>query len=177
MAATVLIREKNEAGEVATDKTGGTVRFKNADNATVDLNNPLLVPSIDREYSYEKWLRAHIGATGPSSQITDLRVYMDGSNDFGTGIKLWGSAVGSYVTPGVPTETNDPPQSPVNGTPAALDDAFGWTSGSPLSLGSGPWSATNTDFGNYLLLVLEVETTAGPALLSAETLTFEYDEI
>jgi len=33
MAATMLIREKNGAGETATDKTSGTIRMKNADNA------------------------------------------------------------------------------------------------------------------------------------------------
>ena len=36
MAATVQIREKNTAGQTATDKTSGTIRFKKADDATVD---------------------------------------------------------------------------------------------------------------------------------------------
>ncbi len=37
MAASVQVRELNGAGETGTDKTSGTVRFKKADNATVDL--------------------------------------------------------------------------------------------------------------------------------------------
>lgn len=177
MAASVLVREKNGAGETATDKTSGTVRFRNSDSATVDLNNPLIVPSSDREYSFEKWLRMHIGATGPSSQITNLDFYMDGAKGWQAGVKLWGRSISAYSTPGVPTETNDPPQSPVNGTPAALTDAFTWTSGSPLSLGAGPFSTINTDMGDYLILVMEVEVGSTPELLTAETATFEYDEI
>lgn len=177
MAATVLVREKNGAGETATDKTSGTVRFKNADDANVDLNNPLIVPTTNREYSYEKWLRMHIGATGPSTQITGLEFYTDGAKGWQAGVKLWARSVSAYSTPGVPTETNDPPQAPVNGTPAAMSDAFGYTSGSPLSLGAGPYSSTNTDMGDYLILVMEVEIGSSPGLLAAETVTFEYDEI
>ncbi len=177
MPATVLVREKNGAGEVATDKTSGTVRFRNTDAATVDLNNPLIVPVANREYSYEKWLRMQIGATGPSSQITNLEFYMDGAKGWAAGIKLWARAVAAFQTPGVPTETNDPPQAPVNGTPAAMTDAFTYTSGSPLSLGAGPFSSTSTDMGSYLILVLEVEIGSDPGLIAAETATFEYDEI
>jgi hypothetical protein len=36
MAATVQIVEKNGAGGTTTDKTSGTIRFKNADNSTAD---------------------------------------------------------------------------------------------------------------------------------------------
>ncbi|UCC92563.1 MAG: hypothetical protein JSW25_07815 [Thermoplasmata archaeon] len=178
MAATVNVREKNGTGETPTNKDGGTVRFKNADNATVDLNNPLIVPTSNREYSYEKWLRFYIGATGPSSQITNLEFYMDGSKGWQAGVKLWADGTETtYSTPGVPTETNDPPQVPVNGTPASASDAFGYTSGTPLSLGSGPYSSTSADMGNYLILVMEVETGSTPELLTAEQATFEYDEI
>lgn len=178
MAATVLILEKNGAGETPSDKTSSTVRFKNADNSTVDLNAPLIVPTTNTEYSFEKWLRMHIGSTGPTSQITNLGFYMDGAKGWAAGIKLWadGSET-TYSTPGAPTETNDPPQTPVNGTPAAMTDAFTYTSGSPLSLGAGPYSTTNTDMGNYLILVVEVEIGSSPGTLTGETATFEYDEI
>lgn len=177
MAASVNVREKNGTAETATNKDGSTVRFKNADNATVDLVNPLIVPTSNREYSYEKWLRMYIGATGPSSQITNLEFYTDGGNPWQTGVKLWAKSVTTYVTPGVPTETNDPPQVPVNGTPAACSDAFGYVSATPLSLGAGPYSTTSADMGLYLVLVLEVETGCTPELLTAEQVTFEYDEI
>jgi hypothetical protein len=173
MAAAVNIREKNGTAETPTNKDGSTVRFKNADNSTVDLNNPLIVPTSNREYSYEKWLQFYIGATGPSSQITNLEFYTDGGNPWQAGVKLWADTDSTYSTPVIPTETNDPPQHDA----ASMSDAFGYTSGTPLSLGTGPYSGTSTDIGDYLVLVMEVETGSTPELLSAESVTFEYDEI
>ena len=173
MAAAVNVREKNGTGEVPTNKDGGTVRFKNADNATVDLVNPLIVPTANREYSYEKWLRFYIGATGPSSQITNLEYYMDGAKGWQAGVKLWADTDATYSTPVIPTETNDPPQHDAS----SMSDAFGYTSGTPLSLGAGPYSSTSADMGSYLVLVMEVEIGSTPELLTAEQATFEYDEI
>jgi len=172
MAATVLVREKNGAGETATDKTSGTVRCKNADNATVDNNNRLIVPASGQEYSFEKWLRMHIGGTGPAVDIQNLEFYMDGANGFGTGVKLWAVNDASYSTPVVPTETDDPPHHDA----VDMNDAFGYTSGSPLVLGAGPFSTINTDMGDYLVLVMEIEPTASPGSLTPETATFAYDE-
>jgi hypothetical protein len=177
MAATVQIREKNGAGQTATDKTSGTVRFKDADNSTVDLNNPLIVPGSGQEYSFEKWLRLHI-ASGTFTQISNLRAYTDGSNGYGTGIKLWHALDGTYSTPAVPTESNDPPQHDAVG----MTDFFAKTSGSPADLdaiNTGPFDSTGLpkDIGDYLVLVVEVEPTASQGLKTAETITFAWDEI
>ena len=89
MAATVIINEHNGAGGAKTDKTSGTVRFKNADDANVDLIDPLVVPGSGQEYSFEKWLRLEITDAGGFTQIDNLRAYSDGTNSFGAGIKLW----------------------------------------------------------------------------------------
>lgn len=175
MVATVIINEKNGAGETETAKTSGTVRFKNADNATVDNNDPLIVPGSNTEYSFEKFLRAEITVV-PDVEITNLEFYMDGANGYTSGIKLWGRGIAAYTTPAVPTETNDPPQIPVGGTPVAATDAFSWTSGAPLTLGAGPFTATG-DIGNYLDLVMEVEIATANGASGDEVATWEYDEI
>ena len=52
MAAIVLIREKNGAGENASDKTSATIRPKMADNPNVDSNDPLVIPATGQNYSY-----------------------------------------------------------------------------------------------------------------------------
>lgn len=176
MVATVLVREKNGVGETATDKTAGTVRFKNADDAVVDANDPLVIPTANREYSFEKFLRMHIGAVVPDNEITNLGFYMDGAKGWAVGVKLWGRGLPAYTTPAVPTETLDPPQIPVGGVPAAATDAFTWTSGAQLSLGAGPFSTINADMGDYVDLVMEVEIGETQGTLTAETATFEYDE-
>lgn len=177
MVATVKVYEKNGSGETATDKTAGTIRFKNADNATVDLINPLSKPAVDTEYSYEKWLR--LGITGGSfSQITNLKAYTDGSNSFGTGIKMWWLTVGSFTEPVKPSISNDPPQH--SATPFV--NAFTYTSESPLDLDSvntGPFdnSGLPKDIGDYLIAVAEVEPTAVQGLKTSETIIFSWDEI
>ena len=76
MAANVIIEEWNGTGgsETRTDKTSGSIRFKNADNATVDLSNPLVVPGSGQEYSYEKWVRLAIEG-GAFTQVDNLQVY------------------------------------------------------------------------------------------------------
>lgn len=177
MAATVLIREKNGAGQTATDKTSSTIRFKKADDATVDLNNPLVVPTSLTEYSYEKWLRMHISA-GTFTQVSNLRCYTDGSSGYGTGIKLWFLPIAAYATPAIPSTSNDPPQH--SATPFV--NAFTYTSGSPLDmddLNTGPFDSTGVpkDIGNYLIAVMEVETGASQGVKTAESLTFSWDEI
>jgi hypothetical protein len=178
MAATVQIVELNGAGPTATDKTSGTVRFKDADNATVDLNNPMVVPPSGQQYSFRKVLRANI-ASGTFTQISNLRAYSDGSNNFGTGIKTWHAVTGTYTQPAVPTESNDPPQFP-GSTP--MTDWFGTNSGSPADMdatNTGPFDSTSlpTQIGDYLNLVLEVEAAASQGVLTGETLTLAWDEI
>ena len=188
MAAGVIIEENNGSdglGEPVTftDKTSGTIRFKNADNSTVDLINPLVVPTSDTEYSFEKWIRLAIEGPGGFTQIDNLQVYTDGSNTFGAGIKVWYAITGTYAAPQIPTQTVDPPQSPAVGSPQEdMADLFDLTSGSP-----GNMDATNTGpftdgspierVGDWLVMVMEVETGASNGVLSAETLTFSYDEI
>lgn len=165
MAAIVTIGEKNGAGGTYTDKTAGTVRFKNADDANVDNNNPLVISAGVTDYSYEKWLRLKIGATGPSVEITNLKFYTDGANGLGTGVGLFAKAVTSYATPAEPTST------------AGYTDAFSYTSGAALSLGAGPYSATNTEIGDHCVMIMTVDDTASQGQTPSETLTFSYDEI
>ena len=183
MAATVIINEYNGASGVKTGKTPGTVRFKNADNATVDLNDPLAVPSSGQEYSFEKWLRLEITDAGGFTQIDNLRAYSDGTNNFGTGVKLWYAVAGAYMQPVVPDEASDPPQSAAAGSPVEnMTDFFSATQASPIDLdaiNTGPFTDGSPAevIGDYLVLVMEVETGASQGVLTAETLTFAFDEI
>lgn len=184
MAATVIVQEYNGAGPTKTDKTSGTVRYKNADNATVDLNDPLVKPTSGQEYSYEKYLR--LSASGEYTQISNLQVYTDGANGLGTGVLAWYAITGSYSPPVVPAEGVDPPQSSAGGSPQEnMADLFGLTSGSPGDMdavNTGPFTplSPNADvqeIGDYLVTVLEVNATASAGVTPSETLTFSWDEI
>lgn len=163
MAATVQIVEKNGAGGTQTDKTGGTVRFKNADNSTVDLLNPMVKPGAGSDWSFQKWLRLNITG-GTFTQISNIRAYTDGSSGLGTGINLWGKAVASYATPAEETAST------------GYANMFTYTSGAALSLGAGPFTGTG-EKGDHLVMALEVQSSAAGGLTPSETLTIAWDEI
>ena len=163
MAATVQLVEKNGAGGTPTDKTSGNIRFKNADNATVDLNNPLVKPTSGFDYSFEKWLRANV-AGGTYSQITNLRIYSDGANGMGAGVEVYAKAVTNYATPAEATATT------------GYADFFSYTSGAALSLGAGPYTSTG-EKGDHAVLMCRVGTTVSGGLTPSETLTLAWDEI
>jgi hypothetical protein len=163
MAATVQILEKNGAGGTGTDKTSGNIRFKNADNATVDLANPMVVPGAGTDFSFEKWLRFNVSA-GTYTQISNIRAYSDGGNGLGTGVGLYAKAVTSYATPAEATATT------------GYADFFTYTSGSPLVLGASTYTSTG-EKGDHLVMMCTVASTATGGLTSSETLTMAWDEI
>lgn len=163
MVATVLIREKNGAGETATDKTSGTIRFKNADNATVDSNNPMVVPGAGTDYSFIKYVRVKLD-TAPSDKISNIVAYTDGAKAWSAGVSLSWKTTATYATPAEETSI------------ASYTSAFSYTSGSPLTLSASAFSATG-DCGSYLMMVLTVDSTVQPGILASETMTIAYDEI
>jgi hypothetical protein len=165
MAATVQIHEMS-AASTGVDKTSGTVRFKAADDATVDTNDRLQIPGAGSIYSYTKHLRFYF-STGPSVDIQNLRAYSDGSNTFGTGVTV------GYDIPNAGNGTFPNINTNIAGT-----DLFTKTSGSPIDLdanNTGPHTGTGYK-GDLLRMQMAIASTAAPGALSAETLTLAYDE-
>lgn len=168
MAATIQIHEMS-ALDAGTDKTSGTVRFKDADNATVDLNNPLVIPDAGSIYSYTKKLRAYMEAP-PDTQIDNMRWYTDGANGFGTGVTATAKNLG--VTWGANYKT----------LMSGGSDLFGYVVGAPLDgdgTDTGPFDSGDDDtyIGDLIELQMAVASTAAHGSLSAEALTLAYDEI
>lgn len=163
MAATVQIIEKNGAGGTATDKTSGNIRFKNADNSTVDLINPMVKPTSGTDYSFEKWLRMNVTG-GTYSAITNVKAYSDGSSGLGTGVGLFAKAVTTFATPAEATATT------------GYTNFFTYTSGSPLTLGAGPYTGTG-EKADHLVMICTVDNTVSGGLTPSETLTIGWDEV
>jgi hypothetical protein len=189
MPATVLIRELNGAGPTATDKTGQIIRFKNADNASPDTANPLVVPTAQTEYSFRKVLRMQISA-GTFTEVSNPNFYLDGANGFGTGRKLWANstAQATYVQGTKPSVASDPPV--LTGLTATTSiDAFTYTSGAPKDMDAanpGPFTPTSggtpagsvpKEIGDFLNLVAELEIGASQGVWPGETGTWSWDEI
>ncbi len=186
MAATVIINEWT-AAQTHTDKTAGTVRFKNANNSTVDLVNPLVVPaSAAFEVSFEKWLRLQITDAGGFTQIDNLEAYTDGEALFHAGspteIDVFYATTGVFETPAEPAAV-DPPQSSLVGSP--LEDMtalFTRDTGNRINMdaiNTGPFTdgSPAEHIGDFLVLVMLVRGGAPQGVTSSETLTFSFDEI
>lgn len=159
MAATIQIHEMTGV-EAGVDKTSGTVRFKSADNTTVDTNDRIPVPGAGTNYSYTKQVQFYF-STGPAVDIQNLRAYTDGSNNFGTGVGVQYDTSASFTTN---INTN------IAGT-----DLFTKTSGSSQTLGAGPFTGTGYK-GSLLRMQMTVASTAASGQLTAETLSMAYDE-
>lgn len=176
MSATVLIQEWNgtTGSPTQTDKTSGNIRYKAANNATVDANNPLVKPTSGSFWSFDKWLQLHIGGTGPTGSITNLGFYTDGTNSYGTGITAHiattNIASGAFVTP---TQ---------RASDAAGTDMFTFNSGSTKNMDAvtagAPYSGTNANIGDFSVLWMTLATTvtAPQNPTSSETLTWSWDE-
>lgn len=161
MAATVQIVEKNGTGADQTNKASGTVRFKTADDATVDSSDPITIPDSGFNFSYEKYLRLDI-TVAPDTQITNPVLYSDGGA-FSTNVWV-GVQTNTYAAPALGTATD------------GYTDLFTYVSTASLVLGAGTYTGTG-EFGEHAKMLMRVASTASPGSLTAETLTFAYDEI
>lgn len=176
MSATVLIREWNgtTGAPVQTDKTSGSVRYRQSNSAVVDASNPLSKPSSGSTWSFDKWLQLHIGGTGPVGSITNLQFYTDGTNSYGTGItafiKTTNIASGAFVTPTNP------------GTDTGYTNMFTFTSVSGKNMDAvtagAPYSGTNLDIGDFSVMHMTIDSTvtAPQNPTTSETLTWSWDE-
>lgn len=168
MAATIQIHEMSGA-DTGADKTSGTLRFKDANNNTVDTNNPLVIPAADTIYSYTKKVRAYMEAP-PNTNVSNLRWYTDGANGLGTGVTMTAKNLGTTWGANYKTAMS------------GGADLFGYTSGSPLDgdgTDAGPFvpADDNTYIGDLIELQMAVASTAANGATPTETLTLAYDEI
>ena len=166
MAATVIIQEWTTTG-VRTDKTSGTVRFKNANNATVDLLNPIVKPTTGggEDISFEKILRLNVTSSSTSfAQIDNIKMYSDGANGMGAGVTVLTKSASTYTVPIEP------------GTTAGYTDLFTFISTADLALSTGVFADTGV-IGDWSRTILRATTAASGGITPGETVTFSYDEI
>ena len=168
MVATVIVNQ--HTGPAATvakvNKTSGVVRFKNADNSDPsDTVNKMVIPASGSDFSFEAWLRMEITG-GTFTQLENVKFYTDGAG-FGTGIVVRAKTASTYPTNG-----------PIEPTSAAgYTEIFAsYQINTPLVIGSSVYTAVG-EIGLFLVLIMEVQSTASPSSLTPETGTFTYDEV
>lgn len=171
-----------------TKDTVTNLRFKTADDNDQDEVNPIPIVSGQTKRSY--WRQIYLKCTtAPTTKVDNLKFYTDGG-DFGTGITLnvaeqfpvnnVGADTGYEVATGTPGDTGDEVVAGHAGVTSVVD-AFGLVQGTPLAGPSISEASAQIDAideeTNYLAFQLDVEDTASPGTLTAETLTVQYDEI
>ena len=164
MAGVLQIHEMTNTN-TGVDKTSDTVRFKSADETTVDATNRLQIPAAGTDYGYTKHLRGYV-SSAPDTDFSNLQAYSDGGGYSDTWV-----GVGYDVTQTFATNTD----ADISGT-----DLFTKTAGAAIDMDS--WDTTWTAgegtgyWGSNLRLQMSVGNGASPGTLVAETLTLSYDE-
>ena len=170
-----------------TDNGSNAIRFKTEDDATIDTNNPIPIPSTGTNYSY--WKQMYIECTDDTglTKIDNLKIFSDGTI-YGSGITLnvgdetptknSGSDAGYDLAVGTSGTTGTVMTGHTDVT--AVTDFSTYVTGSPKSVSISEASSQIDAAGetsDYVVFQVAVASTATGGAQSAETITWRYDEI
>jgi len=162
-----------------------TVRYKEADNNTVDLNNPVTIPPSGTKWSY--WKHNYIQFGGTFTQINNIKWWVASFN--WTGVTLWiddnlaalqhstgtPNTTGYEVADGLNNlNTHAHITTPVNAGTTYTSSGSAKTIDIDESLGVIDAAGESS---NYWVTALEVGVTAVAGTQAAKTCNVEYDEI
>lgn len=178
MGATVQIRRWTGAvgAPTKTDVTSINSRLNAEDaHSTAGTSNSILIPTSGTNYSFWAAFRLNITAI-VGGTVNNIKFFTDGANGLGTGVTLKGNSATSYVqATGVAGTSGDQLNTTAYSTLAGAPvDAFTWTSASPLAV-AGSSTATG-DVGDFVVLQVNVASTANSGATPQETMTFRYDD-
>ena len=167
MAATIklMVCNSTNAG-VETDITGAGIDYITADNALNTSGNreayPITIPAVGTAYSYEKWLRWKCTVV-PDTQCTNFKFWGPASVP-GTGLILYVGTTDTGVTPVVTDSA----------VATVQQDTTHYDADHALAI-SGTLTLEN-DETNYLVMQLDVGSTAGQGNISQQEYGYSYDE-
>jgi len=169
--ATISIKEVNGSGS-GTPTTITTPRLCTADVYNPGTLYPTVKPAAGTNFSY--WKSWYLNAdTAPTGTINNVKVYTDGAIGW-TGVTLKFGTRNSYTqATGTQDSTGD---NAATGLSITMTDAATYTSASPLSLTGSISNPSTGKITDYLIVQSTISTSATAGTLSAETITFRYDE-
>ena len=157
-------------------------RFNAEDTNDQDLLSPLTIPSSGTIFSF--WKQSYMRCTtAPDTQVDNVQIFSDGALGWGTGVIV---QIGdetplhsSVVTTGY--DLADAQEIMTNHTDITAETSlFDFTSISAKSISISETSSiidAVNETTNYIVLQLDVESTASPGTKPIETITWQYDEI
>ena len=183
MAASAQTRYYTGAspGSASADITGTTIRYKLADNAAQDANNPVPLPASGLNFSWRKSTKVN-WTTTPANNITNLRWFL-GTNPV-SGIRFFArlQATGIYI------QANSNDQNGITGFTdtggnQTANDATNYTSSAPLTVNAGTvLSNPNTGEGGANQVFVETQLAVassyagGPGPITSFQVTYRYSE-
>jgi hypothetical protein len=187
MAATVQIRQDyggTDNSPATTDEAVTNLRYKEADNNTQDLNNPVTIPGAGTKYSYWKHCFLEVTAAGGFTQIDNVKIWVTSFDWTGVTLEMGGqypihgtaSTAGYDVADGLDVLTVHTDITTVQDLGAANSSG---TALGPITINDnagGPIVAVNQST-NYFVTNIEVGTTAVAGTQTSKQVNVEYDEI
>lgn len=166
MAATVVVKQSVGAGPTNTTITN--LRFNTDDTVNPGTTNPLVKPAAGTNRSY--WKTVYLNAdTSPSGTINNVKIYCDGTIGW-TGCTLFLGDTATY------TEATGTPGTTGTDSSIATADITRYTSGAPKAVTGTISNPTTGRITDYIVMQVDLTTSAVAGTLSAETLTWQYDE-
>jgi hypothetical protein len=189
MAATVLIKRLLGAApgqSGAIDETSGNTRLKQADNAADDANNPVPASgTLDSNASISAWGVTQLHCTvAPTTGLAGIKWWGD-NTALATGLKIRGESATSYIqadltgfTFGGNSEARVARYSTMT-APVDLWNTGGtgtYHSGAKKSLTGTIGATTGYIADTFMVLQIQVASTASAGPTAARTATYSYDE-
>ena len=149
-------------------ESGNLFNFKDADDATAAnyTDHPITASdTANQGRSYEVWLRAHF--TGTFNKIDNLQFWMSTNFSPATGLTVYwkGNNVGNYATP-VKTDSTVATNAVPTSDPGTANVSIG---------GSLSGALTEAGYSDYIVLQLDVATTAASGDTSLAVFSLQYD--
>lgn len=166
MAATVVVKQVVGAGPTATTITN--LRLNTDDTVNPGTTNPLVKPAAGTNRSFWKTVYLNADVT-PDNTINNCYIYSDGTIGW-TGVTLYGGSSGTY------TEATGTAGTSGNDSTVATALVSAWTSGAKKQLTGSISNPSTGRITDYVVFQADLSTSAVAGTLSAETLTFQYDE-
>lgn len=167
MAGTIQVRSYHgTTADAGTDVSAGAVRFKLADNDTVDAVTPIAIPGAGTAYSWIKHLALHC-TVAPSNAVNNCKFYTDGANGLGTGVTVM-AKISTYLNPTSNAATALTGTSDVFTTYGSV--------GAALAIPGSIGATTGKISTDFVQCQMNVASTATQGTTATETFTFSYDE-
>ena len=167
MAATVSVKQVVGASP-GSATTITNLRMNTDDTVNPGTTNPLVKPAAGTNRSYIKTVYLNADTT-PAGTINNCQIYSDGAIGW-TGVTLF---LGSNETYHEAEGTQGTTATDSTVATASVDT---FTSGATKSLTGSIDNPSTGKITDYVVFQADVSTSAVPGTLTAETLTFQYDE-